>query len=51
MYNYKKTQYSPSDATKLAIFFLLRREDEIISNFGQTFEKIGFFDDILHFND
>ena len=49
MCNYKKA--SPHDPTKLAIHFILRPEDDFISNCGQNFKKTVSFDDIVHFID
>ena len=51
MYNYKKTQVSPYYPTKLAIYSVLRPEDDLISNCGQNFKKTVSFDDIVHFID
>ena len=51
MCSYNKTQVSPHDPTKLAIHSILRLEDDIISNCGQTFKKTVSFDDIVHFID
>ena len=51
MCSYYKTQVSPHDPTKLAIHSILRPEDGLISNRGQTFKKTVSFDDIVHFID
>ena len=37
--------------TKLAIFSILRPENDIISKLGQNFREIVSFDNILHFID
>ena len=42
---------SPCDPTKLAIYSILRPEDDLMSNRGQIFKKTIFFDDIVHFID
>ena len=49
MCSYKKTQVSPHDPTKLAIHSILRPEEDLISNCGQTFKKTVSFDDIVPF--
>ena len=51
MCSYNKTQVSPHDPTKLAYHSILRPEDDLISNCGQTFKKTVSFDDIVHFLD
>ena len=52
MCSYNKTQVSPYYPTKLAFHFILRAEDDPISNCGQNFKKtVFFFDDIVHFID
>ena len=51
MCSYNKTQVSPHDPTKLATHSILRLEDDLISNCGQTFKKTVSFDDIVHFMD
>ena len=51
MCSYNKIQVSPYDPTKLAIHSILRPEDDLISNCGQTFKKTVSFDDIVHFID
>ena len=47
----KKTQESPCDPTKIAIYSLLRPEIEFISNCFHNFQKTASFDDIVHFID
>ena len=49
MCSYNKTQVSPYDSTKFAIYSILRPEDDLISNCGQNFGKIVSLDDIVHF--
>ena len=49
--SYKKTQVSPHDPAKLAIYSNLRPEDDLLSNCGQTFRKTVSFDDVVHFID
>ena len=51
MCSYKETQVSPYEPTKLAIHTLLRPEDDLISNCGQSFKKTVSIDDIVHFID
>ena len=51
MRSYNKTQVSLFDPTKLAIHYILRPEDDHISNCGQNFKKTVSFDDIVHFID
>ena len=51
MCSYNQTQVSPHDPTKLAIHFILRPEDDLVPNCGQTFKKTVSFDDIVHFPD
>ena len=51
MCSYIKTQVSPHDPTKLAIHSILRLEDALITNCGQTFKKTVSFDDIVLFID
>ena len=51
MYNYNKTVLSPYDPTKLAIHFILRTEDDLISNCGPNSKKTVSFDDVVHFID
>ena len=51
MYNYKKTQVSPHDPTKLAFHSIWRLEDNHISNFVHNFKKTFCFDEIVHFID
>ena len=51
MCNYRKTQVSPYDPTKLAIHSTLLPEDDFVSICGQKFEKTVPFDDIVHFID
>jgi len=51
MYNCKKTVLSPSDPTKLAIHFILRPEDDLISNCGPNVKKTFSYDDVVHFID
>ena len=51
MSSYNKTQVSSYDPAKLAIHFILRPEDDLISNCGQNFKKSVSFDDIVHFID
>ena len=48
MCSYNKNQVSLYDPTKLAIHFILRPEDDPISNCGQNFKQIVSFDDIVH---
>ena len=51
MYNYNKSSFSPYDPTKLAIYSVLRREDDLLSNCGPNVKKTVSFDDIVHFID
>ena len=51
MCSYNKTQVSPYDPTKLAIYSILRPEDDLISNCGQNFRETVSLDDIVHFID
>ena len=51
MCSYNKTQVSRYDPTKLAIYFILRQEDDLISSFGQIFKKTVFFVDIVNFTE
>ena len=51
MCSYNKTQVSPHDLTKLAIHSILRPEEDVISNCGQTFKKTVSFVDVVHFID
>ena len=51
MYNYNKSGLSPYDPTKLAIHFILRPEDDLISNCGPNVRKTVSFDDVVHFID
>ena len=51
MCSYNKTQVSPYDLKKLAIFSILRPEDDLISNCGQNFKKTVSFDKNVHFID
>ena len=51
MYKYKKTQVSPYDPTKLAIFSILRPEGDPMSKCGQNFKRTVSFNDIVHFID
>ena len=51
MYSYNKIQFSPYDPTKLAIYPILRQEDDLITNSGQNFRKTVSFDEIVHFID
>ena len=51
MCSYNKTQVSLYDPTKLAIYSILRPEDDLISNCGQNFKKTVSSDDIVHFID
>ena len=48
MCSYNKTQVSPYDPTKLAIYSILLPEDELISNCGPIFKKTVSFDDIVN---
>ena len=51
MCSYNKTQISPHDPTKLANNSILRPEDDLTSNCGQTFKTTVSFDDTVHFID
>ena len=51
MCSYNKTQVSPCDPTKIAIYSILRPEDDLISNCGQKLKKFVTFDDIVHLID
>ena len=51
MCSYNKNQVSPKDPTKLASLSILRPEDDLVSNCGQTFKKTVSFDEIVHFID
>ena len=51
MYNYNKSGLSPYDPTKLAIHYILRPEDDLISNCGPNVKKTVSFDDVVHFID
>ena len=51
MYNYNKSVLSPYDPTKLAIYSILRLEDDVISNCGPNVRRTVSFDDVVHFND
>ena len=51
MYNYHKYVLSPYDPTKLAIYSILRPEDDPISNCGPNLKKTVSFDDVVHFID
>ena len=48
MCSYNMTQFDP---TEFSLHSTLRREDDLISNFGQNFKKAVSFDDIAHFID
>ena len=48
MCNFKKTQVSLFDSRKLAIHFILRPEDDLVSNCGHNFKKIVSFNAIVH---
>ena len=47
----QKTQISSLYPPKLAFLSILRPEDDLKINCGQSFRKIVPFDDIVHFND
>ena len=47
MYSYNGTQDFLYDPTRLEIHFLLRREDDLMSNCGHKFKKTVSFDDLL----
>ena len=51
MGSYNKTQVSPYDPTKLAIFSILRPQDDLISNWVPNVKKTVSFDDVVHFID
>ena len=51
MYNYNKSGLSSYDPTKLAIHFILRWEDDLMSNCGPNVKKTVSFDDVVHFID
>ena len=51
MYNYNKSVLSPYDPTKLAHHFILRPEDDLISNCGPNVKMTVCFDDVVHFID
>ena len=51
MYNYNKNVISPYDPTKLAIYSILRPEEDPMSNCGPSIEKNVSFDDVVHFID
>ena len=51
MYSYKKSVLSPYDPRKLAIHYILRPEDDLISNCGPNSKKTVSFDDVVHFID
>ena len=51
MCSYNKTQFSPHDPAKLAIYSNLRPQDDVLSNCGQNFKKTVSFVDIVHFVD
>ena len=51
MYNYNKSGLPAYDPTKLAIFYILRPEDDLISNCGPNVKKTVSFDDVVHFID
>ena len=43
----QKSQVSSSGPTMLAIYSILRPEDDLISDCGRKFKKTVFFDDIV----
>ena len=49
MCSYNKTQVSPYDSTKFALYSILRPEDDLVTNCGQKFIKTVPCDDMLHF--
>ena len=49
--NYSKSGLSPHDPTKLVIHYILRPEDDLISNCGPNVKKTVSFDDVVHFID
>ena len=51
MYNYNKCGLSPYDPTKLAIYSILRPEDDLISKCGPNVRKTVSFDEVVHFID
>ena len=51
MYNYNKSVLSPYDPTKLAIYSILRPEDDLMSNCCQNLKKAVPFDNVVHFLD
>ena len=51
MYNYNKSVISAYDPTKLAIHYILCREDDLISVCGPNLKKTVSFDDVVHFID
>ena len=51
MYNYNKSVPSPYDPTMLAIYSILRPEDDIISNCGPNVKKTVSFAYVVHFID
>ena len=51
MCSYNETQVSLYDPKKLAIHSILRPEDDILSNCGQSFKKTVSSDGIVHFID
>ena len=50
-YNYNKSALSPYVPTKLVIQFILRPEDDIISNCGRNVRKTVSFDNLVQFID
>ena len=48
MCSYNETQVSLYDPTKVAIHFILRAEDDFLSNCGRNFKKTVSFDGIVH---
>ena len=51
MSNYNKFQVSSYDPTKIAFYYILRPEDDLISKCGQNFRKTVSLDDIVHLID
>ena len=51
MYNYNKSGLSPYYPEKLAIYSILRPEDDLISNCGPNVKKTVSFEDVVHFID
>ena len=51
MYNYNESVLSPYDPTKLAIHFILRPEDDLISNCDPNVKKTVSSDDVVLFID